>query len=243
MATATATKRRKTTKKVSVKNTLTDLNCALINGSESLIDSTVITGEKYQKLFAKSVKKTEPIIEKQVDIMFDTIESLKDQFDFGTVRFKKLIGWNDKVITKYRKKAVKNIESFKKTAEEKIDAVQTELNELIPAIPAPVKEVKATIAKPAKKVAVRAKKVAAKVSKTTAKKATAKSTAKANDLQIIDGIGPKMEKVLISIGYKTISKIANASAATIENKIEATGTALRGANVKSWIAQAKKINK
>ena len=36
MATTTATKRRNAVKKVNVKNTLNDLNSALINGSEDL---------------------------------------------------------------------------------------------------------------------------------------------------------------------------------------------------------------
>lgn len=238
MATATATKRRKTAKKASVKNTLADLNNALINNSEELIDAAVITGEKYQKLFAKSVKKSTPLVEKQVDIVFDTIESLKDQFDFGTVRFKKLIGWNDKAVAKFRKNATKRVEAIKNNVEETIDAVQTELNERIPAIPAPTKAIK-EVEVVAKKAVVKTKKVAARKTKAVAK--TTKVVA--NDLKVIDGIGPKMEKVLKAGGIKTINALAKASATTVENTIEKSGASLRGASVKSWISQAKKINK
>lgn len=185
MATTTATKRRNAVKKVNVKNTLNDLNSALINGSEELIDAAVVTGEKYQKLFAKSVKKTTPLVEKQVDIAFETIESLKDQFDFGTVRFKKLIGWNDKTIAKFRKNATKRVETIRKNAEETIDAVQTELNEFIPAIPAPTKAIK-EVEVVAKKAAVKTRKVAAR--KTKAVKKTAKATVANADLKVIDGL-------------------------------------------------------
>ncbi len=240
MATATATKRRKAAKKVNVKNTLNDLNSALINGSEELIDAAVITGEKYQKLFAKSVKKSTPLVEKQVDIVFETIESLKDQFDFGTVRFKKLIGWNDKTIAKFRKNATKRVETLKKNAEEIIDDVQTELNERIPAIPAPTKAVK-EVEVIAKKAVVKTRKVAARKTKEVAK--TAKAVVSNTDLKVIDGIGPKMEKVLKAGGIKTIKALSRASATTVENAIEKSGASLRGANVKSWISQAKKINK
>ena len=238
MATATATKRRKTAKKVSVKNTLADLNNALINNSEELIDAAVITGEKYQKLFAKSVKKSTPLVEKQVDIVFDTIESLKDQFDFGTVRFKKLIGWNDKTVAKFKKNATKRVEAIKNNVEETIDAVQTELNERIPAIPAPTKAIK-EVEVVTKKAVVKTKKVAARKNKAVAK--TTKVVA--NDLKVIDGIGPKMEKVLKAGGIKTINALAKASATKVENTIEKSGASLRGASVKSWISQAKKINK
>jgi len=237
---ATATKRRKTTKKVTVKNTLNDLNTALITGSEELIDTAVITGEKYQKLFAKSVKKSTPLVEKQVDIMFETMESLKDQFDFGTVRFKKLIGWNDKAVAKFRKNATKRVEKIRKNAEDRIDAVQSDLNELIPAIPAPSKAVK-QVEVTAKKAVTKTRKVAARKTKAIAK--TAKVVTKANDLKVIDGIGPKMEKVLKSGGIKTINNLAKASVASVEKTIEKSGASLRGASVKSWISQAKKINR
>lgn len=240
MATVTATKRSKAAKKVNVKNTLNDLNSALINGSEELIDAAVITGEKYQKLFAKSVKKSTPLVEKQVDIVFETIESLKDQFDFGTVRFKKLIGWNDKTIAKFRKNATKRVETLKKNAEDIIDDVQTELNERIPVIPAPTKAIK-EVEVVAKKAVVRTKKVAARKAKAVTK--TAKAVVSNTDLKVIDGIGPKMEKVLKAGGIKTIKALAKASATTVENTIEKSGTSLRGASVKSWISQAKKINK
>lgn len=236
---ATATKRRKTNKKVSVKNTLTELNCKLINGSEELIDSTVITGEKYQKLFAKTLKKSEPLVEKQVDIMFDTIESVRDQFEFGTVRFKKLIGWNGKTLKKFRKNATKNIDTLRKNAEETVETIQNELGFTVKA------EVKASPAAPTAKK-TRTTKTVTRKTRVTPKRA--KSAAKATKnvvagLQAIDGIGPKMEQVLQAGGIKTIKAISKASVARIEKAIAKSGSNFRAVNPESWIAQAIKLAK
>ena len=245
MATATATKRRRSTKKVSVKNTLADLNSKLINSSEELIDNTIVTGEKYQKLFAKSLKKTEPIVEKQVDIMFDTLESLKEQFDFGTVRFKKLIGWNGKTLKTFRKNAEKNIKSIRKTAEDRIESIQNDLNigtkETVeaPKVAKTLTRKVRTVAKNVKAVKVTAKKVTPK--KVVAKKVA--TTKNITGLQIIDGIGPKMEQVLQAGGIKTVNGLAKASVAKLEKVIEQSGSNFRAINTKSWIAQASKIAK
>lgn len=220
MATATTTKRRKRARKATVKNTLTDLNLSMINSSEELIENTLLTGEKYQKLFAKTLKKSEPLVGKQVDIMFDTIESIKDQFDFGTVRFKKLIGWNDKTIKNFRKNATKSITSFRKNAEEKIEDIQEEITSRVTSTPAKVKK---TVSPKAKSRKV--------------------TSTKVKDLKVIDGIGPKMEKILHAGGIKTVDALAKASISKIERVIEKSGSNFRAINPESWLAQAKKIAK
>ena len=150
MATATATRKRKATKRVDVKKTMTNINETLINTTEDIIENTVETGEKYQKLFAKTLKKSEPIIEKQVDIVFDTFESLKDQYEFGTVRFKKLIGWNDKKVAKFRKDANKRINIWRKKAEDVVESVQEDLSVVNKVIPAPSKTTKSSTTRASK---------------------------------------------------------------------------------------------
>lgn len=260
MARATTAKKRRSTKKVSVKSTLTNLNNTLINNSEELIETSVATGEKYQKLFVKSLKKTQPLVDKQVDIVFDTLESIKDQYDFGTVRFKKLIGWNDKTLNNWKKNARKNLKELRKnaeetvtdirkTAEETVENFQVELGVRAKAVPAPVAATKST--KATKKVVKRAAKKATK--KVTAKKAAVKRVAKkvtaekivatATGLKAVDGIGPKMEQVLAAGGIKTINGLAKASVKRVENVIAKSGSNFRAINPESWIAQAKKMAK
>lgn len=218
---ATATKKRKTTRKVSIKNSLVDLNSRLVNTSEEVIDGTVLTGEKYQKLFAKTVKKTEPIIEKQVDIVFDTLEEIKDQYQASAQRFRKLIGWKD------IKKSTKNtLKSIRKTTEERVDSIQNEVQERAKAmgIPTKVKSVKTTAKKTANKVAPVSKNLQ-------------------TDLKVIDGIGPKMEGILKAGGIKTVEGLAKSNVAQIEKVIAKSGSSFRAINPESWLAQAKKQTK
>ncbi len=220
MATATAAKKRKTTSKVNLKKSLTDLNVRLVNTSEDVIEGTVATGEKYQKLFAKTLKRTEPLIEKQVDIVFDTMESLKDQYDFGTVRFKKLIGWKN-----LKKSTTNTLKSIKKNAEEKVDAIQTEFNVRTKSVNAPSKVKKATPVKVA------------------SKKVTTAKTVKMTDLKVIDGIGPKMERILNTGGIKSIDALAKSTISKVEKAIEKSGSSFRGINAEAWLTQAKQIIK
>ena len=240
MATATAKKtkaKKQTANKTNLKNTLAELNCVLIDTSEDLIDNAVKTGEKYQKLFAKSIKKSEPLMEKNVDIFFDTVEGIIGQTEAGTVRFKKLIGWNDKTVNRWRKRAEKNFNDIKKNAEETIEAVQSEIIDFIPGMEQPVKKVATSTKTAAKKVA----KKATATTKATAKKSTTRVRVK-KGLQVINGIGPKAEKILVAAGFTGVEKIAKASAEKIEKVIESTGAPIR-IDAKAWIAQAKKIAK
>lgn len=218
---ATATKKRKTTRKVSIKKSLVDLNSRLVNTSEEVIDGTVLTGEKYQKLFAKTVKKSEPIIEKQVDIVFDTLEELKDQYQTGAQRFRKLIGWKD------IKKSTKNtLKSIRKSAEDRVDAIQNEVQVRAKSVGIPTK---------VKSVQTKAKKVTNKVAPASKNLQT--------DLKVIDGIGPKMEGILKAGGIKTVEGLAKSSVVQIEKAIAKSGSTFRAVNSESWLKQAKQLSK
>ena len=234
--------------KTNLKSTLNELNCVLVDTSEDLIENAVKTGEKYQKLFAKSIKKSQPLMEKNVDMFFDTVEGILDQAETSTVRFKKLIGWNDKLVTKWRKRAEKNITELRKDVEETIETVQSEIIERIPGMEQPVKKAATSTKTAAKKATTTAKKV---VKKTTTKAtAAAKKTTKKpatrvrikKGLQAINAISPKAEKILIAAGFTTVEKIAKATAANIEAAIEKSGAPIK-VDAKSWIAQSIKISK
>ena len=187
-------------------------------------------------------------MEKNVDMFFDTVEGILDQAETSTVRFKKLIGWNDKLVTKWRKRAEKNITELRKDVEETIETVQSEIIERIPGMEQPVKKAATSTKTAAKKATTTAKKV---VKKTTTKAtAAAKKTTKKpatrvrvkKGLQVINGIGPKAEKILIAAGFTTVEKIAKATAANIEAAIEKSGAPIK-VDAKSWIAQSIKISK
>ena len=215
---ATATKRkRKNAGRDTFKKSFTNFNDRLVNTSETVIDETFLTAEKYQKLFAKTVKNTEPIVEKQVNMVFDTLEEIKDQYQNGANRFRKLIGWKE-----IKKNTEKRIKDIRKNAEERVEAIQDEVMDRAKAMGLPVKE---------------------EAKKKTTKKVAAKAVTTKTDLQVVDGIGPKMEKVLMAGGIDKLSVLANTEVSKIEGIIEASGVNLRGANIESWIEQAKKASK
>ena len=175
----------------------------------------------------KTLKKRGPKIEKQVDMVFDTVEALKDQLDDSTIRFKKLIGWNDKTIKNWRKNAEKTIKNFRKNAEETIDNVQDEISSIVKD---PTKKVKKTV------------KTAAKTAKSAAKAVenTVEEVAQA-DLTTVNGIGPKTAEILKGAGITSIQDLANTTQENIDAIIEKSGNKVRGVQADVWIAEAKNI--
>ncbi|MEM9917162.1 MAG: glycoside hydrolase family 13 [Bacteroidota bacterium] len=102
-----------------------------------------------------------------------------------------------------------------------------------------VPETAATIAnaKPATKKAP-AKKVAAK--KTTTKKTTAKKATPAKDnLTKIEGIGPKISKLMIEDGITTFALLASATQAKLRGILDAAGPRFKMHDPTTWPKQAK----
>ncbi len=159
------------------KETLKTLHNQIFVTAEDIMENSVASGVKFQKLALKAIKKSEPLMNKQVDIMFDALEEIQSQFSTGSKRFQKLVGLDAKAMKKINKAAMKvamtvgtNVENAKKIVKKAKAAGQ----DLLGAAPKSAKEAKATVTNTAKKVT--AKKAAAK--KTTAKKiATAKKAA------------------------------------------------------------------
>ena len=179
-----------------VMNSVKAVHNGVLETAETLIEESVNSGIKYQRLAAKAIKKTEPILDKQVDIFFDTAEAIVDQIQTGNKRFQKLLG-----ITKTVKKATKTVnktvqmatESFEKnfefaskTIKTVAERVEDNLEKLGSTIKVSTKEIEEkaksvteksvkTARKNKSKVVATAKKVA---KKTPAKrKATAKKVA------------------------------------------------------------------
>ncbi len=66
----------KNTKK-DIQKTVKEANATLLDFSEDIIKGTVKTGEAWQKLMAKAVKNSEPLMKKQSDILFETAKGMK----------------------------------------------------------------------------------------------------------------------------------------------------------------------
>ncbi len=224
--------------RVKVQKTISDLNYTLIRTSEDLIEGTIHTGEKYQKLFAKTLRKGEPVLSRQVDLVFDTLEGIKDQFEYGGTRFRKLIGWNDTTLKNWKKNAEKRVKKFKEEAEERIGDIQEDLN--IFQLPGKKTREKA-ITKNDTKRSSAAKTVAKKVRKSAS--ASSKKNEVNTDLKVIKGVGPAMEKILKSSGIDSVETLATSTKSKLAKIVEKAGPRFRMIDPTDWIKQAKAINK
>ncbi len=170
MATQVASKSRVLKGRNQVLKSVKNINCMVVDFTEDMIDETLETGTKYQKLAVKVIRKSEPIIEKQVDLFFDTAELALEQIQDNSKRLQKLLG-----ITKTVNKATKTVEKIVKSVSEKVeegmDTVEKNVNTL-------KTKGKKTITNKAKPQARRARKTVAKRTQTV-KGSAAKSVAKA----------------------------------------------------------------
>lgn len=127
--------------------TIKSVNDNLIEMADVIIDETTASTAKYQKLAAKTIKKSEPIVQKNVEILVDSAELIYEQLSTGNKRLQKLLG-----ITKQVKSAKKTFERTIKSANETIEKN--------------VKNIKENIEDTAEEVEKRTKKVVNRVRKT-----------------------------------------------------------------------------
>jgi len=87
----------------------------LINISDEVVEGSIATGAKLQKLMAKAIKNSEPLMSKQIDLLYNTIKGIKGQVKIGSQRVKSLV--NDEVVI--AKKVAKKNTPARKVASKK----------------------------------------------------------------------------------------------------------------------------
>ena len=253
------------------------INNDLIDASFNAIETTVKTGEKWQKLTAKLIKKTEPLTKQQINMVVETAESIKGQLENSTVRLKTLVGYDPKMVENVKKmvtehplvekaevmkdkiekevsnnklvqKAEKMSAKLKKNISETIESVKGKIEGYTEEIIDDVKE----------KVGVVSDK---KTKKTTAKKTTAKKAAPkkkavvkkeeviekiivektdtTNDLKVIKGIGPVLEKSLNELNITAYDQIAKMTIKDLTNLLNDAGINAKIYDLSGWKAQAE----
>ena len=99
-----ATKKSKKDNKLGkAKAIVKKINNDLIDASFSAIETTVKTGEKWQKLTSKLIKKAEPLTKQQINMFVETAESIKGQLETSTDRLKVLVGYDPKMVETAKK--------------------------------------------------------------------------------------------------------------------------------------------
>jgi hypothetical protein len=103
-----ATKTKTAAKKGNKPNVAKKVNNSLVNASLSAINTTIDNGEKWQKLASKLIKKSEKVREQQINMIFETAETVKGQFISGTEKMKDLVGYDAELVEKAKDMAINN---------------------------------------------------------------------------------------------------------------------------------------
>lgn len=77
-----------------VKETATNINKAGLETAENVLDSAVATGKEWQGVARKAVNGGLELADKQQEIVFDTLDAVKEQFSEGAKRFRGLFSNN-----------------------------------------------------------------------------------------------------------------------------------------------------
>jgi len=228
---ATKEKTAKKYRKQITKN-VTNIHCEVINISDELVEGTISAATKWQKLWAKAIKNSEPMVSKQMDIMYDTLKTVKGQLTVSGKRIKGLVTEDLEMPTINVKVPTLNVKvpTFKAKATAKKAATKAK------------KTAKKVVAKskataPKAKVATKSKATASAKRKVTAAKKI--RTNKADNLKLIEGVGPKLEAILLKNGIITFNDLAKSKVTTLRTILEKAGPRYNMHNPTTWAKQAK----
>jgi predicted flap endonuclease-1-like 5' DNA nuclease len=250
------------------------LNNDLIDASFNAIETTVKTGEKWQKLTAKLVKKTEPLTKKQISMVVETAESIKGQLEHSTARLKTLVGYDPKMMENAKKMVAKN--PLVEKAEELKEKFEKEVsnNKLVKKAEKMSKKLKKNISSTLDEAKEKIedytenamdaisekmeKKTPKKTKKTTKNKVVKKQEAviekkeekvSANiqvtetevidNLKVIKGIGPVLEKSLNDLNITAYDQIAKMTIADLTDLLNNAGINAQIYDLSGWKAQAE----
>ena len=215
----TAKKSKKSKKLENAKKIVKKINNDLIDASFNAIETTVKTGEKWQKLTSKLIKKAEPLSKNQINMVVDTAETIKAQLEQSTDRLKDLVGYDPKMIEQAKKMVINNplakkaeetAEKIKKEvsknplvkkAEKMAKKLQKELNETIEDVKDKVEDVAEDVKDKVEDVVEDVQEKVEKIVKPKAKKVPAKKTTKKT------AVKKAQKKVEVKNDLKTIKGI------------------------------------
>lgn len=259
-------KTKKENKLGKAKAIVKKINSDLIDASFNAIETTVKTGEKWQKLTAKLIKKAEPLTKQQINMVVETAESIKGQLENSTDRLKTLVGYDPKMVenakkmvsehplvekaeemkdkiekevanNKLVKKAEKMSDKLKKNISETIEDVKEKIEDYTEDALNTVNE-NLDKANP-KKTKKTAKKKVTKKEVAVEEKIVVKKVDEKNDLKVIKGIGPVLEKSLNELNITAYSQIAKMTLKDMGKLLNDAGINAKIYDLSGWKAQAK----
>ena len=256
-----ATKKNKKENKLGkAKAIVKKINSDLIDASFNAIETTFKTGEKWQKLTAKLIKKAEPLTKHQIDMVVETAESIKGQLENGTERLKDLVGYDSKIVENAKKKVsehpiIEKAEEIKdkiekevasnklvKKAEEMSEKLKNNISTTIEDVKGKIEDytedaLKNTNGTEKKESSKKAKKATSK--KVVEEKTVIEKVDETDDLKVIKGIGPVLEKSLNELNITAYSQIAKMTIKNMTKILNDAGINAKIYDLSGWKAQAK----
>ena len=225
---ATKTKKNKNVSTIDVlKKQTKNLNEVALKTSNDIVEETLATGEQWQKLFAKTLRKGTDLFGRQQDMVLNGLEMLKDHYSYGNKRFRQLV-------------TLKPIDSKtpKPTTKKSVAAAKTtkSIDQVMAATAKAEKTVKKAVKKTTKPVA---KKATPKKPAAAAKKAIPATKTNISKLTVVEGIGPKIQELLNEAGIKNLNQLAAATPAKLKNVLAKAGRRYQMHDPSTWAAQAK----
>lgn len=241
------------------------INSDLIDASFNAIETTVKTGEKWQKLTKKLIKKAEPLTQQQINMIVETAESIKGQVETGTDRLKHLVGYDPKMVENAKKMVsehpmVEKAEGLKDKVEKEIannklvqkaekmsENIKKNISETIEEVKGKIEKYTEGITEEEVKPKKEKKSTAKKTSKKTTKKVEVKEEAPIvvekvdakDDLKVIKGIGPVLEKSLNDLNITAFEQIAKMTIKDLTKILTDAGINAKIYDLSGWKAQAK----
>lgn len=124
MATKTSKKSLIQSTTDTVKAGISDLHEEVLTTADKMVDVSLASGAKWQKLMAKAIHKGTDLLEKQQHITFDTLEEVKSQYVTGNKRFIQLLGLNQSKANKAAKLKKEGVAKAKKQAKKVVAQVE-----------------------------------------------------------------------------------------------------------------------
>ena len=218
-----------------LKDKATQLNEELLMASDELVEGSIATGERIQDLMARVLKNGTVLLEKQQELTIDTIEALIGQYKTGNMKFRKLLGFD-----KYTARKAKAKKRVQKVVNKKKQQLKAKATSSVEGILGATQLEEKPIAKKTTKSKRKATKRATTAKTTTTKRRTvSRKTTAANDLTIIEGIGPKIAELLKKDGIKTYKQLAKADIKKVKSILAKAGKRYNAHDPSTWGQQAE----
>lgn len=194
-----------------IKNTAKNINEYSLETADELIDFTVEGGKNWQAFLSKALKEGTALLGKQQDLTLSILEGLKGQVINGTKRTRQLL----------------NIDFNWRQVEKEVKEVTAQST----------KSVRKTVKKASKKVAKATKTAEATIEKTI-DTITANIPSEKDNLKVIEGVGPKIEKLLNEAGIYTFGQLEKADTTRLQEVLKTAGPRFKMHNPTTWTQQA-----